>query len=68
MISVNKQADEDALLTETEAADTLRNSIRTLQAWRLKSFGPKFVRVGRAIRYRRGDINAWIRLNTYGAG
>jgi excisionase family DNA binding protein len=64
MIARTQDLSEDALLTEDEAAESLRISVRTLQAWRLKAAGPPFVRVGRAIRYRRGDIQAWIRLNT----
>lgn len=67
MIARTQDLSEDALLTEDEAAASLRISVRTLQAWRLKATGPAFVRVGRAIRYRRGDIKAWIKLNTCGA-
>lgn len=66
MIARTQDLSEDALLTEDEAADSLRISVRTLQAWRLKATGPAFIRVGRAIRYRRGDIKAWIKLNTCG--
>lgn len=64
MIARATDLSDDALLTEDEAADVLRMSVRTLQAWRLKETGPAFVRVGRAIRYSRGDIRAWIKLNT----
>lgn len=67
MIANTQDLRDDALLTEDEAADSLRISVRTLQAWRLKAAGPAFVRVGRAIRYRRGDIKAWIKLNTCSA-
>ncbi|MFH1346534.1 MAG: helix-turn-helix domain-containing protein [Pseudomonadota bacterium] len=67
MIARTQDLGEDALLTEDEAADSLRISFRTLQAWRLKAVGPPFVRVGRTIRYRRGCIKAWIKLNTCGA-
>ena len=56
--------DVDALLTEAEAADFLKLSVRTLQAWRLRVAGPAFVRVGRAIRYRRRDLIRWIEANT----
>jgi hypothetical protein len=56
--------DRDALLTEWQAADLLSLSIRTLQAWRTKRCGPSFVRAGRAIRYRRRDLNAWMDINT----
>jgi hypothetical protein len=54
----------DELLTEMHAADSLRLSVRTLQAWRTKGFGPAFVRAGRAVRYRRRDLITWIEANT----
>jgi hypothetical protein len=56
--------DHDALLTEVQAADLLRLSVRTLQAWRTKAFGPAFVRAGRAVRYRRRDLLTWVDINT----
>lgn len=66
MTAKTEDLSDDALLNEEEAAASLRISVRTLQAWRLKAAGPPFVRVGRTIRYRRGDIKAWIKLNTCG--
>lgn len=54
----------EPLLTEVQAADLLRLSIRTLQAWRARRFGPRFVRAGRAIRYRRIDIVEWVEAQT----
>jgi Helix-turn-helix domain len=51
--------DRDALLTEVGAADLLCLSVRTLQAWRARGFGPPYVRAGRAVRYRRCDLLAW---------
>lgn len=60
----SKAIDSEALLTEAEAADFLRLSVRTLQAWRIRIAGPAFVQVGRAIRYRRRDLIAWIEANT----
>ena len=56
-----------ALLTEEQTAQLLSLSIRTLQAWRLRKAGPRFVRAGRAIRYRPSDIHEWIAANTDGA-
>jgi hypothetical protein len=56
--------DYEALLTEVQAADLLRLSVRTLQAWRTRAFGPAFVRAGRAVRYRRRDLIAWVEVNT----
>ncbi|HEV2153009.1 helix-turn-helix domain-containing protein [Bradyrhizobium sp.] len=57
-------ADPDALLTEDIAAEILSISIRTLQSWRPRQAGPPFVQVGRAVRYRRRDLIAWIDANT----
>ena len=64
MQAANNRADPDALLSEVQAADFLNLSVRTLQAWRIKVAGPRFVRAGRAIRYRRSDLIAWIDANT----
>lgn len=59
----------DQLLGETEAARFLGFSVRSLQGWRVKGGGPRFVKIGgRSVRYRRRDLNAWadanMRLNT----
>ena len=56
--------ESDALLGEVQAARLLNLSVRTLQAWRTKRSGPAFVRAGRAIRYRRRDLYAWMDANT----
>ena len=58
------QPDPDGLLTENDAAILLAVSKRTLQAWRIKGGGPIFVRAGRAIRYRRRDLLAWMDART----
>jgi excisionase family DNA binding protein len=55
----------DSALQETyfrprEAADYLRSSESTLAKKRLNGDGPPFVRIGRAIRYRRSDLDAWM--------
>jgi hypothetical protein len=54
----------EALLLEVHAARFLSLSVRTLQAWRCKGEGPAYVRAGRAVRYRRGDLLLWIEANT----
>jgi hypothetical protein len=61
------QADPDALLTESQTAEILNISVRTLQSWRVRRAGPKYIQVGRAVRYRRRDLIAWIEANTIGA-
>ena len=56
--------DRDELLTEHEAADLLKVSTRTLQAWRCNSSGPPFARVGRSIRYMRTGLLNWLSSRT----
>jgi predicted DNA-binding transcriptional regulator AlpA len=52
------------LLTEAETSHYLAGVAgRTLRQWRYTGDGPPFVRVGRAIRYRRADLDTWIAQN-----
>ena len=55
--------DDETLLMEMHAARLLSLSVRTLQGWRVKGVGPAYVQAGRAIRYRRCDLIAWIDAN-----
>lgn len=60
----NATQTRDRLLDEHEVAAMLALSVRTLQAWRVKGEGPRFVRLGRAIRYRYSDVVVWLDANT----
>ena len=53
---------DDELLNEVATARFLNTAPRTLEAWRYKGTGPAFIRVGRAIRYRRSDLEAWLNM------
>jgi predicted DNA-binding transcriptional regulator AlpA len=71
IILTNSQDQIDRLISENEAAEFLGYSVRTLQSWRWKGGGPRFVRVSaRSIRYRRRELLAWaeerLRSNTIG--
>lgn len=47
------------------AAAYLGLELRTLEDWRSKLTGPRFVRVStRAVRYRRSDLDAWLDSQT----
>jgi hypothetical protein len=51
----------DKLLRQEEAAQMLNLSPRALEAWRHRGGGPRFLRIsGRCIRYRLGDLHAWL--------
>ena len=51
---------EDRLLTTEEVAQYLSVPLSTLYQWRLKKVGPRGIKVGKYIRYRRADIEAWL--------
>ena len=49
------------LLNEDQAAEILGITAGTLSVWRCtKRYNLKYIRVGRAIRYRRSDLEAFI--------
>jgi hypothetical protein len=52
--------DDEALLTEVEAARLRCQSPRTLQAERLHGTGPPYIKIGRNVRYRRRDVLRFI--------
>lgn len=48
------------LLSERDVETTYGIERRTLQAWRLRGQGPVFLKVGRMVRYRVEDIEAFL--------
>ena len=58
--------DENELLTEEELSAELKVSPRTLQRWRRQGRGPRWIRVGKAPRYRWSDVQRW--LEAHGEG
>ena len=50
----------EKFIPETEAADYLCQSVRTIQKWRVTGAGPQFFKFGRSVRYRRRDLFDWV--------
>lgn len=48
------------LLTEDAAAQYLAMSVYALRQWRRQDRGPAHVTLGRAIRYNRADLDAYV--------
>jgi excisionase family DNA binding protein len=51
----------DPLLTPAETAEYLKVSVRTLDAWRYRKTGPRFIHLGRHVRYRRSALEDFLR-------
>ena len=49
-----------AWVSTEELALELDLPITTLYAWRMRRVGPKAVKLGRHLRYRRADVDAWV--------
>lgn len=56
----NTQATSRRLLSQTELAEYLQVPVRTIEDWRTRSYGPRFIRVGRRVRYRETDVDSWL--------
>lgn len=55
--------DRQPLATPEEVAQYLQKPVRTLEQWRYRGKGPRFVKVGRDVRYRWDDVedpNRWL--------
>jgi excisionase family DNA binding protein len=51
---------KETYLKPREAAEYLRSSTSTLAKARMNKRGPTYVRIGRAVRYRQSDLDAWM--------
>lgn len=66
-----KETDYDAfpnskLINEKMLSDWLCESVSTIQKWRAKGIGPKFVKsTTGSVRYKVGTIRAWIDSHVY---
>jgi predicted DNA-binding transcriptional regulator AlpA len=58
-------SDLDVALNEHQAATFLGLSTRTLQAWRVRGGGPRFMKIGRAVRYQRRELLAFQQAHTF---
>lgn len=56
---------DDRLLTEKEAAEYLRIKVRQLYNWRVSGLIP-YIRIGKALRYRKSAIDQTLSRFTLG--
>jgi len=56
---------EKKIMKPTDVAEQLGLEPQTLARWRTQGRGPKFVKVGSAVRYLPDAVDQWIRENTF---
>lgn len=54
----------DAFLSPRQLADYLDVPLATVYRWRYESTGPKGIKVGKHVRYRQRDVEAWLETRT----
>jgi predicted DNA-binding transcriptional regulator AlpA len=59
--------DDEPLLTTAEVARWIGGDISetTLRVWRHRGTGPKWIKAGRGVRYRREAVRAWLDSNEH---
>lgn len=57
--SINERL-RDRLLGAQEVADYLGLPIATIYAWNTRGTGPRRFRVGKHVRYRLSEVDAWL--------
>ncbi len=55
---------DSRLLTTPEVAQYLGIPVATLYQWRTRGIAPRAVRVGKYLRFRRADVDAWVERHT----
>jgi hypothetical protein len=59
----NVPHDPNFAVNERFAAEVLDVSVRTMQSWRVRGCGPRYVKQSRLVRYRWGDLLEFQELN-----
>lgn len=56
--------DPEPLLTVEQVAHWIGKPKATLYAWRTRGLGPRAIRVGNVLRYRRSEVERWLDADT----
>lgn len=54
----------EPLFNEQTTAEFLGVTLASLRKWRWEKRGPAFIKLGRLIRYRKADLEAWLDRQT----
>jgi predicted DNA-binding transcriptional regulator AlpA len=56
------------LLNEHDVARITGLSVASVRRWRLLRQGPRFLKIGAAVRYKPDDVSAWLDCRPCGGG
>jgi len=65
---VQELAAGDGLLTERDVARMTGMSVATVQHWRYAGTGPKYLKIGKSVRYHLADVRKFIASLPTGGG
>ena len=55
---------EKDFLNTRQAAELIGLKANTLEIWRIRGGGPRYIKFGRAVRYRQSDLETYIEAQT----
>lgn len=58
----------ESLLTEHDVARITSLSVASVRRWRLLRQGPKYLKIGAAVRYKPQDLSVWLESRPTGDG
>jgi predicted DNA-binding transcriptional regulator AlpA len=58
----------ETLLNEHDVARVTGMSVASVRRWRLLRQGPKYLKIGTAVRYKPEDFAAWLESRPIGGG
>jgi len=58
----------ETLLNEHDVARITGLSVASVRRWRLLRQGPKYIKIGAAVRYKPEDISVWLESRPSGGG
>ena len=58
----------ETLMNEHDVARITGLSVASVRRWRLLRQGPKYLKIGAAVRYKPEDISAWLKSRPSGGG
>jgi predicted DNA-binding transcriptional regulator AlpA len=68
LLNGTRDIERRGLLNENDVAKLIGMSVASLRRWRLFSQGPRYLKIGAAVRYRPEDVAAWLESRPSGGG